>query len=200
MIQPPDPPAEPTSGSGAVTELLLSWRGGDSEAPKRLFPLVYEELRRMAHLQLGRRHGETLNTTALVHEAYLKLADHSRLELNDRHHFLSLAARAMRQLVVDHARRRAAQKRGGALASTMLDEERLALDDRSAEILALDDALEQLAVCDQRLARVVELRFFAGLPVEEVADVLATSPRTVRRDWRKARAFLYHQLAAETTG
>jgi RNA polymerase sigma factor (TIGR02999 family) len=176
-----------------VTGLLAAWRAGDREAADRLMPLVYDELRRLARHRLAGP-DQTLQTTALVHEAYLKLAGHSQLAVQDRHHFFALAAKAMRQLVVDHARRRAAAKRGGAVRAIALDELQIPVDDRAEEMLALDKALERLAALDETLSRIVELRYFAGLSVEETADALDCSPRTVKRDWRKARAFLYHEL------
>jgi len=179
--------------SHSITELLAAWRGGDREAVDRLMTLVYEELRLLARRQFAGR-GETLRTTALVHEAYLKLARHSHLAVQDRHHFFAVAARAMRQLVVDHARRRAAAKRGGALRPVTFDEAEIPIDEEAAEIVALDEALQRLSAVDEPLSRVVELRFFAGLSVEETADVLDRSPRSVKRDWRKARAFLYREL------
>jgi len=137
-----------------------------------------------------------MQTTALVHEAYLKLAKHSRLAVQDRQHFFALAAKAMRQLVVDRARRRAAVKRGGDMRVIALDDLQIPVDDRADEMLALDEALERLSTLDETQSRIVELRFFAGLSVEEIADALDCSPRTVKREWRKARAFLYHELAS----
>ena len=178
-----------------VTELLAAWRAGDRGAAGRLMPLVYDELRRIARGRLAGQ-DQTLQTTALVHEAYLKLAGHSRLDVLDRHHFFALAARAMRQLVVDHARRRTAQKRGGEVRMVALDDMQIPVDDRADEMLALDEALERLSALDETLGRIVELRFFAGLSVEETAQALDCSARTVKRDWRKARAFLYNELAS----
>jgi RNA polymerase sigma factor (TIGR02999 family) len=178
-----------------VTHLLVAWRNGEADAPRRLFPIVYKELRLMARHRLGRRRrDQTLDTAALVHEAYLKLADHSRLDLADRRHFFALTGRVMRQIVVDEARRRVSQKRGGSQALASLDEVDLPLMDRPAELLSLDSALEQLARRDRYLARIVELRFFAGLSVEDVAEALDSSPRSVKREWRKARAFLLREL------
>ena len=177
-----------------ITELLVSLRNGRREALNELFPLVYEELRLLARRRLSYRSGGTLGTTALVHEAYLKLFDHARLTLNDRKHFFALAAKAMRQILVDHARRRGARKRGGDLHRVDLDAAEVPVDDRASELLALDDALRHLADLDDRLGRVVELRFFGGLTVEETAEVLDVDPRTVKRDWRKARALLYQAL------
>ncbi len=180
---------------GDVTRLLETLRNGDREALNELFPLVYHELHMLAHRQLAaRRPGQTLNSTALVHEAYLKLVGQSEGKWQDRRHFFAVAATAMRHIIVDYARQRRALKRGGNAQPTLLDEARVAIEDRAEEILALDEALGQLQVLDERLARTVELRFFAGLPVEEAAEVLGVSARTVKRDWRKARAVLYQMM------
>jgi RNA polymerase sigma factor (TIGR02999 family) len=162
----------------------------------RLFSLVYDELRIHAHRRRLFQGGgdDMLNTTALVHEAYLKMTEPASLSYQDRAHFFAVAARAMRQILVDAARRRKAFKRGGGVVAAVLDEERVGIDHRATELLALDVALTQLALLDQRLSRLVELRYFAGLSVEETAEVLALSPRTVKRDWRKARALLYDAL------
>jgi RNA polymerase sigma factor (TIGR02999 family) len=184
-------------GQGEVTRLLERLRNGDPGALDRVLPLVYDELRAMAHRQLTRgRPGQTLDTTALVHDAYLKLVDAKAAGWNDRRHFLAVAATAMRQIVVDHARRRGAQKRGGGVEPLLLDESRFGVDARATEILALDQALGRLSRLDERLTRLVELRFFAGLTVEETAGVLETSERTVKRDWQKARALLHGLMAS----
>jgi len=190
------PPDEETrNASDEVTRLLIAWRGGDEEAPRELFTLLYQQLRALARAQLRRqRHQDSLATTGLFHEAYLKLADQSRLDLRDRGHFLALAARAMRQIVVDHARRRGSLKRGGAAIVGVLDEATVAEEVKAAEILALDEALARLETVDERLSRIVEMRFFAGLSVEETASALGVSERTIKRDWQKARAFLYAEL------
>jgi RNA polymerase sigma factor (TIGR02999 family) len=183
-----------------ITELLVAWRGGDRDALDRLFPLVYQELRQIAHRRLGReREGHTLGTTALVNEAYLKLVDQTRAQWADRAHFFAVAARAMRRILVDYARRHRALKRGGAPAPVTLDDEALAdaallADERADTLLALDDALTRLAEVDERLCRVVECRFFGGYTEEETAEVLAITPRTVRRDWVKAKGWLYQAL------
>jgi len=181
-----------------ITQILRDLRGGKSGAVEALLPLVYVELHAMAHRRLspGAR-DVTLDTTALVHEAYLRLFDRSQLDWKDRQHFFSVAAIAMRQIIVDHARKRSAEKRGGQLKRVDLDASQLALEDQAEEILALNEALSRLALLDERLARVVELRFFAGLSVEEVAEVMETSERTVKRDWRKASALLYQSMTAE---
>ncbi len=160
-----------------------------------LFPLVYDELHGMAHGRLRRGSpGQTLNTTALVHEAYLKLVDQSRAEWNDRNHFLAVASVAMRSILVDYARRRTALKRGGDQRDVTLDEMQPGVVGRAEEILALDEALGSLAKLNERLAKLVELRFFGGLSVVETSQVLEISERTVKRDWRKARAILYRTL------
>ena len=160
-------------------------------------PLVYDELRALARRRLRHGRDETLQTTVLVHEVYLKLAQHSRLEIHDRHHFFALAARAMRQLTVDYARRRAADKRGGGVRLVSAADIELPVVERAEQIVALDAALDRLAQLDAPLARVVELRYFGGLSVEETAGVLGCSARTVKRDWRKARAVLHAELTSQ---
>ena len=181
--------------SGAVTELLLECRS-DDRAADRLFPLVYEELRRIAHRQLRReRTGHTLGTTALVHEAYLKLVDITRVEWRDRVHFLSMAARAMRRILVDYARRHRAERRGGGVAPLALDDAPdQSVDAQADELIALDEALTRLGELNPRLVQVVEYRFFAGMSEEESAEALAVTDRTVRRDWVKARGWLRQAL------
>lgn len=181
-----------------ATNLLVDLREGDREAVDRLFPLVYEELRRLAHLQRRRlQPGQTLNTTALVHEAYLKLVDQTRTGWNDRAHFLAVCARAMRQIVLNYARRQSAQKRGGGRAPLPLDEGRLARNERAGVLVALDEALTQLTKRDERMGRVVECRFFGGLTEKEIGHVLEVSERTVRRDWRKAKRWLAQALSRD---
>ena len=195
-----------STAPGEVTRLLVAARQGDASAMPRLVALLYDELRAVARRQLRRgRPGQTISTTALVHEAYLKLADHGGFGLHDRVHFLSVAAVAMRQILVDAARRRMAKKRGGEGVRITLDglhpePGRRDVEARAAEILAVDRALTSLAAFDERLGRLVELRFFAGLTEEETAQVLDTSERTVRRDWRKARAFLFQALGGQAAG
>jgi RNA polymerase sigma factor (TIGR02999 family) len=179
-----------------ITVLLVSLREGRRDAWNDLFPLVYEELRAIARGRMAASGEQTLGTTALVHEAYLKLFDHTRLTVNDRKHFYALAARAMRQILIDHARRRGTAKRGGGLRRIDLDDATIAVDDRAGELLALDQALQRLSTLDERMGQVVELRFFGGLSVEETAEVLGVDPRTVKRDWRKARAVLHQELSA----
>lgn len=180
-----------------ITRLLAEVSRGEKAALDRLFPLVYQELRARAARERRRQStGETLSTTALVHEVYLKFADASSLEVEDRRHFFALAARAMRQIVLDHARRRLAQKRGAGVRFVTLDPSATGSGVDPAELLALDEALSRLAELDGRLAHMVELRFFGGMSVEETAELMGVSPRTVKRDWRKARAFL-HRATAE---
>lgn len=187
-----------------ITGLLQAWSAGERDAGDEVFSRVYRELRRLARAQLLRgRPGDTLNTTAVVHEAYLKLIDRDRVTVEDRQHFFSLAARAMRQIIVDHARNRLAQKRGGGVRHTDVGDnlpdvrpDAAAALQRAAEVLAVDEALSKLAELDPRLVRVVELRFFGGLDVLEAAEALDISPRTLKRDWRKAKAYLYRELAA----
>ena len=175
--------------------LLEAWRRSEPGAADRVFSLLYEELHELAHRHIRRsRPGETLCTTALVHEAYLKLAP--RAAVNDRRHFFALASRAMRQILVDEARRHQSEKRGGGLEITTLNEERDGAGAVAAEILALEEALARLARANERLGQVVELRFFGGLSVEETAEVLGASSATVKRDWRAARAFLADALGS----
>ncbi len=182
-----------------VTELISRIGDGDDDAMGALMPVVYEELRRMASSQLRRESNATLGTTALVHEAFLKLVDHKALGFDCRAHFFGAAARAMRQVLVDHARKRLSQKRGEGQRPDSL--EMLNLEGRSVpaevaseELISLDEALDRLEALDPRRARVVECRFFAGLSVEETAHTLGISERTVKRDWRGARAWLYKEL------
>ena len=179
---------------GDITEILGLLRSGDPQALEALFPIVYGELRHIAHRQLSGHQPGTLSTTAVVHEAYLKLAGSQSVSAGDRAHFFSLAARAMRQILIDNARRKLAKKRDAGAAPELLDGGTVAVEQRAAELLDLDRALARLAELDERLARIVELRFFAGLSVEETATLLDVSPRTVKRDWQKARAYLYDDL------
>jgi RNA polymerase sigma factor (TIGR02999 family) len=184
-----------TDPQGQVTGLLMELRGGDRGALDRLLPLVYEELGRIARRQLGRESaGHTLQTTALVHEAYLKLVDQTRAQWRDRAHFFAVASGVMRRILVDYARRHGAAKRGAGLRRVPLDEDIASLDDRAELLLALDEALERLAALDQRLARVVECRFFGGMSEEETAEALGVTVRTIRRDWVKAKGWLYRAL------
>jgi len=189
-----------TSPSHEITGLIIEARRGSHDALDRLFPLVYEELRRMAHRVLLReRASHTLNTTALVHEAYLKLVDQDRANWNDRAHFLAIAATAMRRILVDYARRQKRLKRGGERRGVTLDDAMLVADERADTLLALDEALPSLGALNERLSRVVECRFFAGLTTEETAAALQVTTRTVERDWQKARAWLYARLQDQAT-
>lgn len=185
---------------GEITEALRRWEAGETGAFDRLLPLVYEELRRLAHGQLYRRGAgnRSLDTTALVHEAYLKFVDQERLELSGREHFFAVAARAMRQVLVDRARRRATDKRGGGERPLPLEERDARIDVEVETVLALDEALERLESEDPRSVRVVECRFFAGLTDEETAVVLGVSSRSVQRDWHRARGRLRKILSEKT--
>ena len=177
-----------------VTGLLEAFEGGDRNALDRLLPLVYDELRRIAHRELQReRPDHTLSTTDVVHEAYLKLLEHGRVASGEQVRFLAVAATAVRRALIEHARRRDTVKRGGGQRPLTLDEDIVAAD-HSDHLLALDDALTRLADLDERLARVVECRYFGGLTEDETAAALGVTSRTVRRDWVKARAWLYREL------
>jgi len=183
------------TGHGEVTELLVRAREGDEEAFERVFPLVYDELRRIAGYQLrAERAGHTLQPTALVNEAYMKLVGSPGANWRDRAHFVAIAARAMRQVLVDHARKRDAAKRGGDRQQTTLSGVPLGVDIGSEELLALDEALDRLDALDSRLRQVVEYKFFGGLTDRETAELLGVTPRTAQRDWVKARAWLYREL------
>ncbi len=178
-----------------VTRLLQAANRGDEKALEELAPLVYDELRWLAHRQLQQEYGpRTLSTTALVHEAYLKLVNAPNLPAQNRRHFYASAAKAMRHIMISEARRRGAAKRGSGVAALALDNAEVSIDEVSAELLSLDAALTRLESQDERLARVVEYRFFAGLTVDETAEVIEVSPRTVKRDWRLARAWLFREM------
>lgn len=180
-----------------VTGLLLSWRQGDAAALDRLVPLVYDELRRVARRNLRREQaGHALQATALVHEVYLRLVDVDRLTLKNRTHFFALSARLMRQILVDHARRQHAGKRGGGATRVSLDDTLRATQPANVDVLALDEALDALSSIDDRQCRVVELRFFAGLNIDEAAEALGVSPATVEREWAHAKAWLYRRLSS----
>ena len=186
-----------TDDATQISELLAELRAGRREAFDQILPLVYHELRRTARRELAVRPSDTLSTTALVHELYLKFARTQSADWRDRAHFLSVAAVAMRHILVDRARRRSAEKRGGAYRDVSLDEELTTADDQAESLLELHEALGQLASLDERLARVVECRFFGGMTEQETAEVLGVTTRTVRRDWVKARGLLLQSLCAD---
>ena len=186
----PSPPAH------QVTQLLVRWREGDQRAFDELMPLVHTELHRLAaHYMRGERLGHTLQTSALVNEAYLRLAAHEEIQWQDRAHFFAVAAQAMRRILVDHARRRGNLKRGGGAPRVALDEALIVSAERMAEVVALDDALARLAEIAPRKSQLVELRFFGGLSIEEAAEVLGVSPGTVMRDWTFVKAWLRREIA-----
>jgi RNA polymerase sigma-70 factor (ECF subfamily) len=185
-----------------LTGLLIEWAEGDKDALDQLTPLVYDEIRRIAHRYvLHERNGQTLQTTALVNEAYLRLAESQRIEWQNRAHFFAVTAQVMRHILIDHARRRQYMKHGGDVQRVSLEavtkEGALMSPPRAAELLTLDEALNELAKLDPRKSRVVELRYFGGLSIEETADVLEVSAMTVRRDWRAAKAWLYKAVKGE---
>lgn len=183
---------------GAVTELLRAWSEGDDAALEQLVPLVETELRRLARGYMGReRRGHTLQATALVNEAFLRLTDARQVRWQDRAHFLGISARLMRRILVDHARRRGYRKRGGEAQRVTLHEDLVTTADAACDVIALDRALDALAQVDPRKSRMVELRFFGGLSVEETAKVLDVSPDTVKRDWRLAKLWLLRELEGE---
>jgi RNA polymerase sigma-70 factor (ECF subfamily) len=189
-------PGEPAVGD--VSTLLRAWSGGDQSAIKRLTPIVYEELRRLSRRYLKReRTGHSLQTTALVNEAYVRLVDYKRMQWQDRAHFFAVSAQLMRRILVEHARRHNL-KRGAGLRHVSLEEAAMVGDDRAADLVALDDAMSALARHDPRKVQVVEMRFFGGLSVEETAEVLKVSAVTVMRDWSTARAWLYRELTGGT--
>lgn len=180
-----------------VTRILHDWSDGDANAAERLMPLVYDELRRQARSYLFRERGShTLQPTALVHEAYMRLVDQTRVDWKNRSHFFGTAATMMRRVLVDHARARATGKRDGGVRLS-LDDINVPVEERAASFLALDEALERLSEFDERKAKIVEMRFFAGLTDEEIAEVLDVSARTVARDWRNARLWLFRELSED---
>jgi len=183
------------AGPQEVTQLLANWSQGDPTALEKLIPLVYKELRHLAHRYMeGQRPNHTLQTTALVNEAYLRLADQSKPNFTNRSHFFAVAAKAMRQILVDYAKAQQREKRGAGASKVELDEAALISPEQTSAILDVDEALEKLAVLDSRKARVVELRYFGGLNQDEIAEVLKISTVTIRRDWVFARAWLYTEL------
>jgi RNA polymerase sigma factor (TIGR02999 family) len=180
-----------------VTELLMEWRGGDQSALDRLLPLVYADLRKMARRCLqGERRDHTMQTTGLVHEAYLRLVQSNRVQWRDRAHFFALTAQLMRRVLVDEARKRAVNKRGGGMTRVALDDVLVAVAEPSVDVLALDEALNSLATVSPRKAQVVEMRFFGGLTIEETAAVLDVSTDIVKREWRTAKLWLARALTA----
>ena len=183
------------SADQSVTNLLVEWRRGDRAALDRLIPIVYGELRRVASARLSNEGAHTLQTTALVHEVYVRLVDLDRMTLQNRTHFFAVAARLMREILVDHARRRHALKRGGDVTVLGLDGVDAGAENHVVEVLALDEALTELARLDERAGRVVELRFFAGLTIAETADALGVAAATVERDWTVAKAWLLQRLS-----
>jgi len=186
------------SSTSNVTRLLLQWSEGDTAAREALIPLVYEELRRIArHCLASQRPDHTLQSTALVHEAYLRLVDHSSVHWENRVHFFAVAAQLMRRILVDHARKQRAAKRGGGNLTLVLDEAVAPPARRAVDLIALDDALNGLAALDSRQSQIVELRFFGGLSIEDTSQLLDISPATVKREWVTARAWLYQQVNQE---
>lgn len=178
-----------------VTQLLLDWSNGDKRALNKLMPLVYDELRRLAHRYMSReREGHTMQTTALVNEAYVRLINRKNVQWQNRAHFFAIAAELMRTILVDHARMHASAKRGGGARKLSLEEGLVVSQERAAEVVALDDALHALAALDPKQSRIVELRFFGGLTIEETAEVLKLSVATIKREWSTAKAWLYHEL------
>ena len=197
MNKPVDkPPADPAPHE--ITRLLNDWSSGDSTALDRLIPLVYEQLHRMAHQHMRReRAGHLLQTSALMHEAYLRMVDQQDLRIENRVHFFGIAARLMRQVLVDEARKRKSTKRGGDAIQVSWSAATDVAREQAADVLALDDALKILESLDDRQSQIVELRFFGGLSIEETAEVLKVSPGTVMRDWTFARAWLGNELRAK---
>lgn len=190
-----DRPSEQSNAPARSTPVLAALRSGSRESIDQLFPLLYQELRAIARRQLARRpNGGTLETTGLVHEAYLKVVDQAHSGIHDRAHFRALAALAMRHVLVDRARAQGRLKRGGTRGAVTLEEDQIAVDDQPEALLQLDDALVWLAELEPRLARVVECRFFGGLTEEEIAEALGVTVRTVQRDWAKARMLLRRAL------
>ncbi len=184
-----------------VTQLLIGWGQGDKEALNKLMPLVYDELRRQAARYLRReRVGHTLQTTALIHEAYLKLVDQKNVHWQNRAHFFGIAANLMRRILVDHARTKKRAKRGGSDIRVSLADATATAKRPDLDVVALDEALERLSKIDEQQSKIVELRFFSGLTVEETAEVLAISPATVKRDWSMAKAWLHREIRNEITG
>jgi len=188
----------PEQPRDTLTALLLRWRQGDKGALDQLLPVVYDELRRLARAHLRGERNPSLQPTALVHELYMRLADSDRLIIRDRTHFFAIAAQAMRQILVDHARKRLADKRGGSVTIVGLDTMMEPARPPGLDVLVIDEALDRLTLVDARLCRVVELRFFAGLNIEETAEALEVSAATVERDWALAKAWLFQRLSSRS--
>ena len=181
--------------SHEVTQLLIQWSNGDKAALDKLMPLIYEELRQLARHYMNReRPGHTLQTTALVNEAYMRLVNRKGVHWQNRAHFFAIAAQLMRSILVDHARSHAYAKRGGGAHKIALDDAMAVSQQRAADVVALDDALKRLAEIDPQQSRIVEMKFFGGLTIEETAEVLGLSPATIKREWSTAKAWLYHEL------
>ncbi len=179
-----------------ITGLLLDWGNGDKAALDRVIPMVYQELRRLAHRQMRReRAGDTLQTTALINEAYLRLVDYERVRPRDRGHFFAIAAQAMRRILIERARSRRSAKRGSGAQKVFLDEAANVSNERAADLVALDDALTSLAAIDPRKAQIVELKYFGGMTIEEAAEVLGVSTPTVERDWHTAKIWLHREIS-----
>lgn len=179
-----------------VTQILHDWSGGDREAPERLMPLVYDEMRRIARSFISReRQGHTLQPTALVNEAYLRLVDQNSITWQSRAHFYSVAASMMRRVLIDHARTRATEKRGGGAVRLSIEDVQVPVEERAANFVAMDEALERLSQFNERGRKIVEMRFYAGMSEEEIAEVLGVSTRTVLRDWKAARVWLFRELS-----
>ena len=182
-----------------VTQLLIDWSNGDRSASDRLIPLVHAELKRLARRYMSKeKPGHTLQTSALINEAYIRLVDQKDVSWTDRAHFFAVAAQVMRHVLIDHARRHLYAKRGGGARKVSLDDALTVNDHRAAELVALDDALKSLAALDERKSRIIELRFFGGLSIEETAATLKISPITVTREWRAAKAWLRREMSKDS--
>ena len=183
----------------AISELLAKWGAGDQDALRTLVPLLYDDLHRVAHQYLRKaRPGHTLQTTALVHEAYLRLEQNHQAQFQNRSHFVAICALLMRQILIGHDRTRRAAKRGGGVENLSLDDAHALMKGRPVDLIALDDALNELARLDPQQSRIVELRFFGGLSIEETAEVLGISPATVKRHWSTARLWLHHEMSGDS--
>jgi RNA polymerase sigma factor (TIGR02999 family) len=181
--------------------LLLDWGNGDRAALDRVIPIVYKELRRLAHRQMrGERTGDTLQTTALINEAYLRLVDYARVRPRDRTHFFAIAAQAMRRILIERARSRRSAKRGSGAQKVSLDDVANVSNERAASLVALDEALTNLAVIDPRKAQIVELKYFGGMTIDEAAEVLGISTPTVERDWKMAKIWLHREVSNQKSG